>query len=196
MILFVIFVSVFVWRRRLAKKRQKKWEYDDVFTKINETEDKTNIYEDMNYEEIELNSSNSSPEYLIIENDLETKSLDPTLDRIAKESNEKIDSPSDQGRELMDTQTASTSISAPKPLPRRGDPKMNEMKLARENIYHLLIVLKKAINSPKITDSDRNQRKTTMDSIDTKLSSSDTSLKIEDLNNFAKQLEEFKQKLN
>ena len=84
MILFVIFVSVFVWRRRLANKRQKKWEYDDVFTKIDETEDETNIYEDINYEEIETVYSQpyelednddgitSSPEYLAIENDLET----------------------------------------------------------------------------------------------------------------------------
>ena len=85
MILFVIFVSVLVWRRCLAKKRQKKWEYDDVFTKIDETEDKINNYEDINYEEIGTNvytqpyeltdnydRIKSSPQYLAIENDLET----------------------------------------------------------------------------------------------------------------------------
>ena len=85
MILFVIFVSVFVWRRRLAKKRQKKWEYDDVFTKFDETEDKINNYSDINYEEIETNvysqsyeltdnydGITSSPQYLAMENDLET----------------------------------------------------------------------------------------------------------------------------
>ena len=86
MILFVIFVSVFVWRRSLAKKRQKKSEYDDVFTKFDETEDKNlNNYENIKYEEIETNvysqsyeltdnydGITSSPQYLAMENDLET----------------------------------------------------------------------------------------------------------------------------
>ena len=83
-----VFVSVFVWRRRLANKRQKKWEYDDVFTKIDETEDKINNYEDINYEEIESNTYsqsnelihqydriNSSPQYLLLKMNLKINCL-------------------------------------------------------------------------------------------------------------------------
>ena len=68
----------------MAKKRQKKSKYDDVFTKIDETEDKINNYSDINYEEIEFNTYsqpyelihqydriNSSPQYLAIEEELE-----------------------------------------------------------------------------------------------------------------------------
>ena len=85
-ILFVVFVLVFVWRRSLAKKRQKNSEYDDVFTKIDETEDKNlNNYSDINYEDIEPNVYSptyeltggydritSIPQYLAIKKDPES----------------------------------------------------------------------------------------------------------------------------
>ena len=74
----------------------------------------------------------------------------------------------------------------------RAVPQTHQMIQTKEKINVLLLFLKKSINSPKITDNERNVFKRLMTDIDNQMKNKT----LYQLNDYLKQLEALKQKIN
>ena len=71
-------------------------------------------------------------------------------------------------------------------------PQTDDLIKAKENINNLLLLIKKSINSTKITANERNGIRKVIDQIDNQINTKT----INELNDYLKQLEEFYQKLS
>jgi non-canonical (house-cleaning) NTP pyrophosphatase len=104
----------------------------------------------------------------------------------------------------MNSSSFGVSIEAPaprtakaiiKPSVKRVSQQTDDIKLAKEKLWELFLVVKKSVNSAKVSEIEKNSMKTTIEEINAFITST-KSATTQEIDNYRKKLEEMKQKLS